>query len=149
MTLQITMTRKISLSPKQVVFLVFGLLFLLYIVFQARFLILGPRVSIETPKDAEVVYNPLLTISGTASNIARITLNGRQIYVDENGLWTEILLLSPGTSIMTVTVRDRFGREHTESVRVRLIQENPINPPQDDQEQENSTSTPSAGENES
>ncbi|MCR4279388.1 MAG: hypothetical protein NUV78_01475 [Candidatus Zambryskibacteria bacterium] len=140
---------RISLSPKQIALLALGVVFLLYVLFQARFLILGPMVKIETPRDAEVVYDPLLTISGTASNIARITLNGRQIYIDENGLWTEILLLSPGTSIITVIVRDRFGREHTESVRVRLIQENPINPPQDDQEQENSTSTPSTSENES
>jgi len=128
---------KISLSPKQMIFGCLGLLLVLYILFQARFLILGPQVSIHTPEDAQMVDDPLLTISGKASNIAWISLNDRQIYVDEEGFFSEKLLLSPGTSIITVNVRDRFGREHEESVRVILKGPIiPVTPNLNDEEQE-------------
>ncbi len=99
-----------------------GSILILYVLFQARFLILGPRVTITYPKDAQEVYDPLLTMTGKAYNIAWISLNGRQIYTDEKGFWSEKLLLSPGASIITLKVRDRFGREREKQVRVILIQ---------------------------
>jgi hypothetical protein len=115
------MVTKINISPKFLIFLVLSILLGLYILFQARFLILGPQVTILSPQNAAEVTEPLLTISGEARNISRISLNGRQIYTDEKGFWSEKLLLSPGTSIMTVKVVDRFGREREEKVTVILI----------------------------
>lgn len=128
---------RINLTTRQWALSILGLLLVLYILFQARFLILGPQITIETPQDAQEVVEPILTISGTAHNVAWLTLNGKQIFTDEEGLWSEKLLLSPGISIMTVSGRDRFGREKEERVRVILLKPDPINnPPQDDQEQE-------------
>lgn len=126
---------RISLTTRQMILSVLGVILLAYVLFQARFLILGPRISIESPRDAEEVYSPLLTLEGQAENVARIELNGRQIFVDEEGRWSEKLLLSPGTSIMTLTARDRFGREDEAQVRVILIS--------NDQEQENTQSSSS------
>lgn len=126
---------RISLTTRQMILSVLGVILLAYVLFQARFLILGPQISIESPRDAEEVYNPLLTLEGQAENVARIELNGRQIFVDEEGRWSEKLLLSPGTSIMTLTARDRFGREDEAQVRVILIS--------NDQEQENTQSSSS------
>lgn len=131
------MAMRINLTTRQWALSILGLLLVLYILFQARFLILGPQITIETPQDAQEVVEPILTISGTAHNVAWLTLNGKQIFTDEEGLWSEKLLLSPGISIMTVSGRDRFGREKEERVRVILLKPDPINnPPQDDQEQE-------------
>ena len=107
----------LSLSPKKSLFILLGQVLFLYILFQARFLLLGPQVSIATPQDGETA-GPVVTVSGRARNAAWISLNGKQIFTDEKGLWEEKLIVSPGVSIMTVTVRDRFGREEEESVRV-------------------------------
>lgn len=111
---------KIDFSPKRLLLTLLFVLFVLYCLFQARFLILGPQVWITAPLDGEVVASSVITISGTTSNIAHISLNGRQIFTDEGGAWSEKLIVSPGTSIMTVVVRDRFGRERKRSVRVIL-----------------------------
>src|SRR5688572_8261748 len=112
------MVMKIDLTTRQWILVVVGLLLVPYVLFQARFLILGPQVEIISPKDAEIVTNEVLNIKGVAKNVSWIALNGRQIFTDEEGVWEETLLLSPGVSIMTVAVRDRFGREREESVRV-------------------------------
>jgi hypothetical protein len=67
-----------------------------------------------------VVSDPLVVISGTAKNAAWISLNDQQIFTTEKGSWSEKLILAEGLSIMTVRVRDRFGREAVKSVRVVL-----------------------------
>lgn len=109
---------KISLLPRHWLLILLGLIFLGYIFYQARFLILGPRVWIEAPQDGEVVSSSVVTLSGRASNAAWLSLNGEQIFTDEEGFWSEKLIVSPGTSIMTVSVRDRFGRKSEKSVRI-------------------------------
>lgn len=102
-----------DLSPRQL--LVFGFLFLvaLYTLFQARFLILGPEIRVATPLNGASPDSPVITVAGTARNIAYISLNGRQIYTDQKGAWSEKLIAPPGPSIMSLEARDRFGR-HTE-----------------------------------
>ncbi len=111
---------KTDFSPKRWLLFSLFLLFILYVLFQARFLILGPQVWITSPADGETVASPVVTVSGRAKNIAWISLNGRQIFTNEEGFWSEKLLVSRGMSIMTAQVRDRFGREREESVRVIL-----------------------------
>ncbi|MEK7227340.1 MAG: hypothetical protein AAB641_00390 [Patescibacteria group bacterium] len=111
---------KIYLSPKHWLLISLFVLFFLYVLFQARFLILGPQVWINYPKDGETVVSPVVVMKGVARNAAWLTLNGRQIFTDENGLWNEKLIVSPGLSIITARVIDRFGREKSKSIRIIL-----------------------------
>ena len=76
----------INFSSRHWLLVVIGVLFVAYCLFQARFLILGPQVWIESPKDGATVSEPVINITGTAKNAAWISLNGRQIYRDEEGL---------------------------------------------------------------
>lgn len=99
--------------------LVFALL-ISYSLWEARFIILGPRVWIDSPKNGQTMNDPLVVIEGRAENIAWITLNDYQIFTDEEGRWREELIVSRGTSIMTIKARDRFGRETVESVQILL-----------------------------
>lgn len=81
-----------------------------YIVFQARYLIIGPRVVLSDE-------HPLLSnerqifISGTAFNISHLWLNDRQIYTDVEGNFKEALVLENGYTIATLRAEDRYGRE--------------------------------------
>ncbi len=109
-----------SLSVRHVILIILGFVFILYCLFQARFLILGPSISIKSHKDATTLYDSQITLSGTARNAAWISLNDRQIFTDEKGLWSEKLILAKGLSIMTLRVRDRFGRERMSSVHLVL-----------------------------
>ena len=78
--------------------------------FQARFLIEGPRVIIDQePSSVENIR--VVTISGSARNIAKITLNDRQIFTDRAGYFREALVLENGYTIATIKAVDRYGRE--------------------------------------
>lgn len=81
-------------------------------------LIQGPSVDIWVPQNGATVYKPLIHIEGEARNIAFLSLNGRQIFVDEEGYLNEQLLLPPGYSILTFEAKDRFGREITNTLQL-------------------------------
>jgi hypothetical protein len=109
-----------NIRPKHI--LLFALLILLtsYSLYQARFLIIGPRITVTSHENGQVVENPVVTLSGKAKNIAKISLNDRQIFTDEQGLWSEKLIVNPGLSIMTLKASDRFGRDITKTIELFL-----------------------------
>lgn len=71
----------------------------------------GPIITINTPEDGMSVNESFIVLSGTAENISHIQLNNNQIYVDEDGQFSEQLLLSYGYNIITIEAQDRFGRK--------------------------------------
>jgi len=109
-----------NFNPKHISLAVLFALLVIYSGYQARTLIIGPRVWIESPEDGEVLQSRIVSMEGRAKNISWISLNGRQIFTDEEGYWDEELIVSEGISIMSVKVRDRFGRESEKRVRIIL-----------------------------
>ncbi len=110
----------IDFKPKQILLTLLLLLLTTYSLYQARFLIFGPQISINSHVDGQIVETPLITIKGHSKNISWISLNDRQIFTDENGVWSEELIVSKGLSIMTVKARDHFGHETSKSLKIVL-----------------------------
>ena len=93
-------------------FVLFVLFVLAYAFFEARNIVLGPQILIATPPGGTTVTSQLVEITGNTKNIQDITLEGRDIYIDEEGVFTERLLLSPGYNIFIFEAKDKFDR-HT------------------------------------
>lgn len=93
-------------------------LIVLFVTFQARYLIVGPQIVITSeptgPQNERQVY-----IAGTAYNISRLWLNDRPIYTDAQGNFKEALILENGYTIVTLRAEDRYGR--TEIVTRPLV----------------------------
>jgi hypothetical protein len=81
-----------------------------YVVFQARFLIIGPQVRLVQESES-VVNERQITLAGSAFNISRLWLNDRPIYTDAQGNFKEALVLENGYTVATVRAQDRYGRE--------------------------------------
>lgn len=90
----------------------------LYAIFQGRFIILGPIVSIDSPLNNAHVDVGILKVTGEAENVSYISLDDRQIYIDRTGRFVEEVVIAPGINIIKVALRDRFGRDREEFVRV-------------------------------
>lgn len=90
-----------------------------YGIYQARAYLRGSRIIIES-KTRE---GPLLALAGTAERIAFLSLQGRQIFTDENGHWQETVLLLPGYNSVAVVARDRFGRKTEKYFEAYRLQE--------------------------
>jgi hypothetical protein len=90
----------------------------LYALFQARHLIEGPIITIDTPRNGASVARASIDIIGTTKNVTRIRLNDRSIFITENGAFSEKLLLPMGYTIMKLEAEDRFGRSTQELLHV-------------------------------
>ena len=87
-------------------------LVLLYVLFQARFLIVGPQIILTT--DLPLQHSERhVYLSGAAYNISRLWLNDRPIYTDAQGNFKEALILENGYTVATLRAEDRYGRETT------------------------------------
>lgn len=80
-----------------------------YVIFQARVFIAGPQISLhdEPPVISE---SRVVTLSGRATNITEISLNGRTIHTDEAGNFEEDVVLEDGYSVVELRAHDRYDR---------------------------------------
>jgi hypothetical protein len=84
--------------------------FVAYLIFQARLLIIGPQITLNEEIAPE--HNTrMIELLGKASNITHLWLNDRQIFTDEEGNFKEALILENGYTITTLRAKDRYGRE--------------------------------------
>ncbi len=92
-----------------------ALVFLVYVLFQARFLLAGPQIFVTQTQS--ISSERLVTLEGQAKNIVRITLNGRPIFTDKHGNFKEALVLENGYTVATLRAEDRYGRvsNHTQT----------------------------------
>ena len=72
--------------------------------------IAGPQVTILSPSNGAALSDLIVEVVGTAKNISSISLDDRNIFVDEQGTFKEKLLLYPGYNIITVKAEDRYKR---------------------------------------
>ena len=105
-------TLELSSVLKAIAALIFLCLAVLYVFFQARFLITGPQIVLAHEPTTQ--HNDrVLQLEGSAYNITHLWLNDRQIFTDEEGNFTEALVLENGYTITTLRAKDRYGRETT------------------------------------
>ena len=101
-------------DPRRTTSLLFVILVSLIIVGYAfdrsKNLLEGPVIELITPVAGQTVTDSVIPVAGTARNIAKLTLNGRAISVNEKGEFLEPLIVSPGYTVMTITAEDKFGK---------------------------------------
>lgn len=83
-----------------------------YIAYQARFLIIGPQITLSSEVPM-LQHTRQITLTGSAANISRLWLNGRPIFTDRNGQFTAAVILENGYTVTTLTAEDRYGRTTT------------------------------------
>lgn len=60
---------------------------------------------LERTEDSKVV-----TIKGTAEKAVLLTINGREIFIDQDGNFKEVVSPLPGHSVITLFAKDKFGK---------------------------------------
>lgn len=72
-----------------------------------KFLMKGVQIvaKIENPDTST-----LTQIKGNAKNATYLSLNGREIFIDKDGNFSETIALIPGLSVVTLNAEDKFGK---------------------------------------
>ena len=82
----------------------------IYSVFQTKALAKGVNLTMSGIDDGEMFENGILTLSGQALHAKHISINDKELPVDENERFLEELVLSPGYNIITVKAEDKFNK---------------------------------------
>ncbi len=85
---------------------------IVYILYQARFLIIGPQI-VLTEEPTTLQNARKITLSGTTENITAIFLNDRPIVTNEEGVFKESIVLENGYTVVSLRANDRYGRDTT------------------------------------
>ena len=92
-----------------------------YGLFEARKIIEGPEIVIEAPGDGSATSSPIVTVSGTAQNIAFLTINDAPSYTDEAGKFVYRFAPPSGYTVVTVAATDRFGRRASQTITFNVL----------------------------
>jgi hypothetical protein len=84
-----------------------------YGLIEALPLILGPSLVVDSPISGQTVPLGILTVTGEVKRVTALTLDGAPLLPDEKGAFSSTLAFPAGTSILTFTASDRFGRKIT------------------------------------
>ena len=91
-----------------------------YAYFRSENLLKGPAITIESPVTGLTVENDQVAVTGEVKRISSLFMNGRQIFTDESGRFSESLLLAYGYNIIELKAQDKFGRGVTKTIELVL-----------------------------
>jgi len=102
-----------SFDAKKILKVVSLSIFLLSIVsyafLQSKDLIFGVKIIDVNITDGGKMENDILNIIGNAKNALKLTLNDRIISIDQEGNFSETIVLNKGYNIISVKAEDEFG----------------------------------------
>lgn len=73
-------------------------------------LLAGPSLTLTAPTGGATAQDGIVTVSGRALRVAKLTLNGAPLLHDQNGDFLSTLTYPVGGTILTLEATDRFGR---------------------------------------
>ncbi len=92
-----------------------------YGVFEARRIIAGPELIIDSPTDGSATSTTLVTVMGRVQNISFLTINDKPAFADEQGRFVYRYSPPMGYTALTARATDRFGRKVEKRVTFNLL----------------------------
>ena len=90
-------------------FAVFFILIVIYGILGAKDLIFGVKIKNVNLSDGATFTENIIKLTGTAKNAINLTLNGREISVDQSGNFNETIALLSGYNVINIKAKDKFG----------------------------------------
>ncbi len=90
-------------------------LVVVYGIMEAGPLLSGPTLVVDSPKEGAAIEGGVVSIEGHVTHAVTLTLNGNRLLASSDGAFHKKLAFPRGSSILTFTATDRFGRDVTET----------------------------------
>lgn len=88
---------------------IFFLFIIIYAFFRSKELIFGVKIKDVNLQNGLKVTDSSFEITGNAKNTTELSLNGREISVDQKGNFREYLAFLSGYNIINIKAKDKFG----------------------------------------
>jgi hypothetical protein len=87
----------------------FFIFIIVYALFVSKDLIFGVKIKNVNLKDGYVFTESIQKVTGNARNAINLTLNGREISINQAGDFNETIALLSGYNIINLKAQDKFG----------------------------------------
>jgi len=94
--------------------------FLVYLGFEVNNIFSPPKLEVFGPADNFVTEKPMIEISGKTESEVTIKINDQEIERKQDGVFSEIISLSPGSNIIKVSASKKRSKENVIYRRVIL-----------------------------
>lgn len=105
-------------SPKSYLIAGVILVVLSYVLYQFSFLFVGPKLTLSSPKNGDVISSNIVIIMGKTDPYATVTVNTEDVYVDLSGAFKKTLYVYSGNDTVTVTAKNRYGKETKKEAKI-------------------------------
>ena len=89
-----------------------------YSYYQTKDYLTGPVLELTEPADNATLFQSRVTIKGYTKNISYLNMNGKQIFTDPSGQFSEETLLAKGLNIISIIAKDKYERENKKILRL-------------------------------
>ncbi len=83
--------------------------------FKMDFLVKGVQIKARIVRQGD---SALVQVVGNAKNAIHLKLNGREIFIDKKGNFSEAVYLLPGLSIISIKAIDKFGKKKVKKFEI-------------------------------
>lgn len=87
---------------------------------QLSYLIYPPAIKITQPASDITIQNKSIEIFGQTGLDVYLTINGKEVYVDNKGYFKSMVDLEVGLNTLKIEARDRFGKTNVVIRRVMV-----------------------------
>lgn len=108
------LVREPYLTPRRISIVAAVFLFVFfvgYIGLRFSVFLSAPELTLDEPQNFIALNEPLVRLKGKVEKESQLTVNGREIILDEHGNFDEMLELAGGVNSLEFVVKDRFGEE--------------------------------------
>lgn len=104
---------------KNVGLIVFFSFIVVYAFFRSYDLLFGVKIKEVNLVNGGTYSESVYKVTGNAKNAIKLTLNGREISIDQEGNWSEDIGLFLGYNVVEIRAEDKFG--HIDEKNYKLI----------------------------
>ena len=116
-------------SPQKIIFMGIGIVFFLFILLFGYYrfspYIQGPLIIETNIKPYQTINNPIMRVKGKLKNTSSMKIENRDVMITDSHTFDEIIVLSPGRTIIEMELMDTFGKTRLYKYE---IYNNPLNP---------------------
>ena len=104
---------------KTILLALFFLFIVVYAFFRSHDIVFGVKIKNINLEDGMTMENSSLRVTGNAKNAVNLTLNGREISIDQAGNFDETIALLTGYNVINIKAVDKF--EYTDEKNYKLM----------------------------
>ncbi|HTK03441.1 MAG TPA: helix-turn-helix domain-containing protein [Alphaproteobacteria bacterium] len=119
-------SNKFIWSPKLTFAIGIGIVIIVffgYLIFQYSRFISPPRLTVDSPKQDQVVSGNNVLVFGTTDIDAKVTVNNQPVLTDENGKFSVSIEVVPETKEIVITATSRSGKMTEVKRQLQVISE--------------------------